>query len=838
MPILSHAQPTAPALILRDRDAPFRRPAQSAAAQILELIDRRRPSLVTLDVFDTTLWRPCRTPSDLFSLVGDHFERRGLLKLGLAAASFGVARRQAEHLLRMEARRRMASIEIGLAAVYERLLPIFMPHAQDVASLVSMEVAVEQEALQPDITAQRVLEGLRSRGLPYAYVSDTYFTAAELAQLLRAADPTVTLDAIVSSHDEGLGKSLGLIAVAAQRFGALPTDVLHIGDNHDADVRGAKRIGATPVHVPQCRDIAAGTFNGEIQVARLLGVAWEEAPVRCGIDALRRQVWHETIGLQGKAELADELGLLTVGPLLAGFAEWTLREAVAAGIDTLLCLTREGLFLAELLNLFAERLDIPVRATPFLTSRAVTYPTLFSSLDVTEFETYFFGRRTPMSASTFLTRIGAPETVTEVPHGLRHLPIRRGDPAGAQILGLLAGSKRIRAAVAAWAERTRTDLARYLARIGGEAQLGQESRAAFVDLGWTTRSQTVLRNALRHIGGPEVLIGFYLATDEAAGAETAMGTLSRGFLFDMGAPRAECRVTLRCKEILEQVCSADVGSVEGYDAEGEVIFGAAAAPGPQHRFLAELRGRVRDFCTVYLDQVERNADRSAAWSLSLMVPALRLLLGRLTVVPSADELKLIGDWVHDENNGSTASETICDPYFVELARYATPRQIHRLPLYWVFGLLQLARPHAFDSVIAQSRGAAVQGDDIWQAARLHLIAAGVIVEDLGVDYSFASDGVAISHATFHHAGPLALHWVNYGDEPGVRVERVLVARRDALTGEMTRSVHLLPAEILDGEAGPDGAIIVAPGGSVSVLLPPHPGPCETSLVLCLRRLLH
>ncbi|SDC77999.1 hypothetical protein SAMN05444678_105215 [Sphingomonas sp. YR710] len=819
--------------VLRDRDLKFRRPVRSAAEQILEIVDRERPSLVTLDVFDTVLWRPSRVPADIFSLVGTRLFTEKMLRYGLGPEQFSVARRQAEHRLRLEALQQGRSPEIGLIAVYSALQHILATDSTTLDEFISVEVEVERKALQPDYTLQQVLSGLRARNIPHAYCSDTYFTATELKRLLKRADPTVDKICIASSHDEGSDKAQGLLSVVAARCGIAPTDILHIGDNLEADTRGAKRVGAPSIHLPQFKAIAREFFEGEEQAARLLGLDWADFPVRCGIDAIRRQVWNEVIGLQRKGDLVDELGLLTVGPLLTAFAEWTLEQAEAAGIEHLLCLTREGMFLSELINIFADQRGSKVKAIPFLTSRTVTYPTLFTEGDMAEFQAYFFSRRTPMTAASFLARAGSAELVSEVPAELRHVLVRGGDPRADKVLEALVRSAAVRAAVTNWSIGVQDSLARYVSRVAAESDVSSEAMIGMVDLGWTTRSQTVLRKAMERLGWTGGSIGFYLATDEAAAREVAEGSISRGFLFEMGAPRSECRVTLRCKEILEQVCSADVGSVVGYDMDGAVIFDPARPPASQHRFLAGLRGRVRDFCHAYQAMLADN--KGGSWCLADMAPALRVMLARLTVCPTERELTLIGNWVHDENNGSESSETICDPYFLELVRYATLRQIHSLPVYWVFGLLKLARPQALDSLVLLSRGGHMVGDDHWHAARLQFFTNGELIEDLAADYFIASDGVGISYATFHHAGCFSIRWFNYGSDGAIRIERVLVGSKPSQAGAVLRTVYFEPANILrDGETVP-GAVIVSPGMSVEIMLPILDGLCETSLILCLRR---
>jgi len=57
------------------------------------------PRLVSFDVFDTLLWRPCRRPVELFHRLGEELQRQGHLR-DLGPVDFALRRIEAERAAR------------------------------------------------------------------------------------------------------------------------------------------------------------------------------------------------------------------------------------------------------------------------------------------------------------------------------------------------------------------------------------------------------------------------------------------------------------------------------------------------------------------------------------------------------------------------------------------------------------------------------------------------------------------------------------------------------------------------------------------------------------------
>lgn len=89
------------------------------------------------------------------------------------------------------------------------------------------------------------LEILKSKGITLAILSNINQNLTKLSQELGLSS---YIDFIVTSGEVGLGKPHPLIfSVALERAGVGPHEVLHVGDSHSSDVKGARSAGIFPL---------------------------------------------------------------------------------------------------------------------------------------------------------------------------------------------------------------------------------------------------------------------------------------------------------------------------------------------------------------------------------------------------------------------------------------------------------------------------------------------------------------------------------------------------------------------------------------------------------------
>ena len=191
-----------------------------------------------------------------------------------------------------------------------------------------------------------------------------------------------------------VGKGGGLWRVVLERLGCEAGQVLHLGDNHEADVAAPGRLGVRGVYFERRPAGLGETIRRED--------ALPEAPLSpfhgdYGLTALRAKVLHRTEGTGQPEALAPfwRFGATALGPPMAGFAEWIHERAAEAGVSKVFCMMREGKLLSELVNSGAAGAASPVTAEPIWLSRQVCARASIVEGTAAELDALFQRRRMP-----------------------------------------------------------------------------------------------------------------------------------------------------------------------------------------------------------------------------------------------------------------------------------------------------------------------------------------------------------------------------------------------------------------------------------------------------------
>jgi hypothetical protein len=166
------------------------------------------------------------------------------------------------------------------------------------------------------------------------------------------------------------------------------------------------------------------------------------------------------------------------------------------------------------------------------------------------------------------------------------------------------------------------------------------------------------------------------------------GLDAEGFLADGGNPPVPTHWVERSPEILEQVCMTDVGSLAGFTEDGEPVN----EPAGQSPVQMLQRAAVQNGILAFQREWARYSQVVPPERRDLCGAARPLLLNsvaRFVARPTAREATMFGAWLHDENYGSEASESVFMADLARNLRYMTPEQFLALPMtrvYWPFGL--------------------------------------------------------------------------------------------------------------------------------------------------------
>lgn len=638
--------------------------------EIATLLDRAPAGLrvLSLDCFDTLIWRNTHAPSDVFAAIdlpGGGTEQRVW----------------AEDIARRMTFNATGSHEIGLADVYRRLHLSIDDEAVEAA--VAHELAQEAAHAFAYTPTVELMRAAKARGLSIVIVSDMYLTEAQLrAHITAAAGEAVMamIDHVFVSADHGVAKGNGLFDHVLARLGVPADTILHVGDNKAADHDGALAHGIHAAHFLQ--------FDTETQ-ARLRQEAVAAVMVDAGARVNRPvcQPHRAQVSLRTATDTAEVLGHDVLGPTFHSFALWLKAEvdAMAARLGKPvrpLFLLRDGYLPFQVFDaLYPDAGARAVEISRIVAARASMY-------DAASLKSYCdewldglplkaLGRHMMLYEHEMKPFIKGGETLEGRKNFARFV---RKPEMQAKIL-----------------KRTRAYGAKLMAHLA-RAGVGKGDAVMLVDIGYNGSVQNILTPVLRDRMGLTVA-GRYLFLREGQ-----VSGLDKAGLID--TRHFECR-TLHamstCVAVIEQLCNVAQGSTTDFTAEGEPIREPLDIKGQQNA----VRDRVQAACLRFAREAATGQGvlrAPASDTIESRTRAAGATMARLFFMPSASEVALFETFDHEVNLGSNITVRLADTddaragmrragltYVNEKRRTYVPGEIHRHGLPMTMTLFASAR---------------------------------------------------------------------------------------------------------------------------------------------------
>ena len=601
---------------------------------------QRAARAVSFDVFDTFLLRRCTAPDGVYELACHHApiadRCAGLVE------SFVQHRQQAEARARRLAREMRGTTEVGIGEIYEHFpFRLFGLDRDAVEALVAAEFRAELELCLANPEMARQYDERRASGVRTGFISDTYWSAAQLAELLRACRPGLAWDFLYVSSQHGTAKGDRLFARYLEAEGLDPAASIHIGD--DDDIAGARRHGIRALHVPQAAKALASVLQRETSAYRLLCSAADGGRLDAGMRTLRRVVAARA----PKPSPAFTLGVTVLGPVVAAFdrfvADRTARFRAPGRRVATAFLARDGF-----LPWHTWR---QTRAEPVHYVELDRHIAMMGSATTTEPPSDFFRGVGAIDA-------GAADRIlkADLPRVRGFLGRYSGGiTSGTDLADALAGlvdedgistlSAAVRAEVLAYLRAAVPDFDRC-------------TDLVLVDLGYSGTVQKALRRILDEKGVRLRLHGLYLLSDDDELGVLGDGDTAEGFISDLVVTPHVKRLLLENVALLEQLCCTPEGSVGRHDG-GIVVREPDPRPMAQHVLVAAAQDGALHFAEQLaaggLGGPDPFADlgRAAAWTAALVA--------RLLLMPTDDELALLGRLVQDIDLGTRSVVPLTDP---------------------------------------------------------------------------------------------------------------------------------------------------------------------------------
>lgn len=613
--------------------------------------------VVSFDVFDTAIVRTVLHPADAFLLLGKEF---GLVD----PADFARHRISAEKTARDRAWESSGATEITLEQIYVVLAEHYGWPSGETTIRRERERQMERRQCRRNAAVAELYDAARAAGKRVGFISDMYLDEALIHDILSDAGYLDYCFLYLSSV-AGETKSTGrLFDKALSDLQVAPDKMLHVGDNHHADIQQAHAAGLRTLFYEKCatRLLADRHLNLRLQVnAAPAATTCQAANVDTELFLSAWQGLAATHKHQFRNDRASpeafwrDIGYLYVGPLFLGFAVWLSESVKQGGIDRIYFLARDGYIMKEVY----DRLRIAGWANAdshylYASRRALNVPAI-EKIDE-ESTDFLVSGTSRLTVGQFLRRVGLePSELSDT--------IRSCGFSGAEHL-ILSGEDygRLRALFRAVEQPllTSTKAEREALEVYFRQQgLLSPGKWAIADIGWHGSLQQSLENLSKRFGGPAQVPGFYLGTFPGAQRYVSRGALHRAYLCELGQPESMLTTIRTSVELFEWIFSAPHGSVIRMmltEKDVQPVFENAEFEEQRRATASLMQSGALEFVDAFLRQWERPP------TLHLPPQIVVRALEELLKAPTGQEAALLGDLPHVEGFGDVqVSRLIAHP---------------------------------------------------------------------------------------------------------------------------------------------------------------------------------
>lgn len=657
--------------------------------------------LLSLDVFDTLLFRTVRKPIDVFDLVGSKAVETGAVRNGITSGEFKQVRVLAEKRARSISKIRAGSDEVKLEDIYAE----FPRGFADVETLINLEIEAEKESCFVNPHIYSLAKHVHSLKKPIVLISDMYLSDNQICTLLQSSGiSTEWVTKVYVSSQYGHGKRSGELfrEMLADFSGIKGSSILHIGDHIDADVISPRKLGIQALHYDVISSQSDATYE------------WED--IRHG-NILPELLSLRKLAASSRYELKDEdlfwyrLGASHMGPFFSAFADWIVDCCRKEGKRGIFPLMREGYLLTGVLKRAVENACLDITVKPIYVSRQATYLASLSEFNEEQFVELF--ERTHLKIKELFNILHLGDFAYKFSMYLEEELGKSNEiilPTGLSLkqellhylLSPEAQGKITRAIV-----QERDLLVQYLLQ-----ECGPSLDIVTVDLGFKGTIQKAIEAALQKKDVDYNAVHFLAFGAEATKSCLLDGLDVRGFVGNAGENKDIVDVVYRSPEVLEELTMGDIGSTLGYvKKEGQII------PRLYNLKITVEEVRKKKICQEGIMQFQhywqfiKSTKRFNPQELFQKRVAYGSLIHRVIDMPTPQEATYLGSLTHDDNHGSENASHICNKENFSLFDDVGTEQFLNLcafgyrasKVYWPQGVVTVRNPAYLFQVFAKQR---------------------------------------------------------------------------------------------------------------------------------------
>lgn len=294
--------------------------------------------IVSFDVFDTLLIRPFFKATDMFNYIEALYNLPG----------FAQARIEAEKTARKNNKKSFDSEEVTIEDIYAVIVPKFR-------KIKEIELDTEKTLITANPNIKPVFDLLQKNGKRIVAASDMYLPKDYIKNLLIKNGYFGIEEVFVSSVNNHNKNSGELYTDVLDYSKCLKTDIVHFGDNFEADVACAERFGIDAYQIPRA---------SERFINSPANVKYKEYLTRhnneIAISIYTSLISNYLSEVDPRTPFYTILGYALGGCLALSYLHFVCEEAESNGVGHLIFVARDGFSLSDIYReFFFDKYGIP-----------------------------------------------------------------------------------------------------------------------------------------------------------------------------------------------------------------------------------------------------------------------------------------------------------------------------------------------------------------------------------------------------------------------------------------------------------------------------------------------
>lgn len=281
----------------------------------MTLDDVKKYKYISVDVFDTLVFRTVSEPEDIFSIVEYEYNRENV---SAGIKNFKHHRIMAER----RAREKNKDLDVSLEFIYEQL-----PYSKSICKqLKDLEESVEVKNCVPNVAMVRFIQECNQSGHTIIVTTDMYLPSRCIEKILNKIN--IEYQHLFVSGEVGKTKKQGeLFEYILDELTISSEDIVHIGDNSVSDIANPGRYGIASLK--------------RIIFPKKEMYFMKNNKYSIGINQMECLISNYS-EIHERIETSQNIGYSVLGPVIQEFCRWIHTVKNEESIETLCFIAREG----------------------------------------------------------------------------------------------------------------------------------------------------------------------------------------------------------------------------------------------------------------------------------------------------------------------------------------------------------------------------------------------------------------------------------------------------------------------------------------------------------------